>query len=313
MEMSGAALTTNQIEFAEHLATIWQPSGTAGNSSAFVHCYPITRSRYWKPWRARFATPVHHWWCRSLEEAAGNYSWPDPSPTLTFAVIAARLRDAIAQDNDEQAREASLDLFRWGGVGRRPDDNSRIWIEREAAMGTLCQSVKRAVELLQPSSSGSLRPFDGATFPMNAAMTKVYAAADPDNLIIYDGRVGAALGLLARYWLERRGDRAVPPDLAFRWGVGRSKTVRDPSSTGYRFTSLYSPSTSLLHRDAAWAAMVRKGSQILKRAVSATAFTATVGEFERALFMIGYDVGSEAGLPDPLPAVTEVQGLLAED
>lgn len=307
MEMSGADLTTNQALFAEYLARIWRTSETSGNSSAFVHCYPITDSRYWKPWRARFGAPIHHWWCRSLEEAAGNYSWPDPSPSLTFAAIAARLRDAIAQNNAGQAREASLDLFRWGGVGRRPNDNSRLWIERKAAMGTLCESVQEAVQMLQPGSLEGLRAFDGTTFLMNAAMTKVYAAADPENLVIYDGRVGAALGLLAKRWLELRGESAVPRDLAFRWGVGRGKAVRNPSSTRYKFASLYSPSTSLLHHDAAWAAMVRKGSQILKHAASLSASVATVGGLERALFMIGYDVGSESALPDPMPDATEVQ------
>ncbi|MFN3792931.1 hypothetical protein [Massilia sp.] len=79
---------------------------------------------------------------------------------------------------------------------------------------------------------------------MNSATTKVYAAADPEGkTAIYDGRVGAALGMLVRQFLERQALAEVPAELAFRWGAPQSTKqealrTRDPSNEHYVFKKL---------------------------------------------------------------------------
>jgi hypothetical protein len=132
---------------------------------------------------------------------------------------------------------------------------------------------------------------------MNAGLTKYYALAC-DNVIIYDGRVGAALCLLVRYFLEGKGDSApqdVPGELAFRWGAqnarrGRARP-RDPSSTRYKFSPLAYAS------DREWARCNVLADWVLTEArarASASWCRAEDGlrRIEAALFMIGYDVSN---------------------
>lgn len=309
--MKSAGLSANQLGFAHYLAGLWgnqeQPVALDGcvpeaGRGGMLHCYRITRSRYWKPWRARVASPVQHWWCRSLDEAAHHYSWPDSLPPNSFSCIAGRLRQALSANDEGAARQACLDIFSWGGVAQKPTDKSRVWLEFQYGQSTLCQSIKQGVHLLQPGSALSLTAFDGKGLLMNAAMTKVYAAADPGSIIIYDGRVGAALGLLVRYWLEMIGIAGVPSDLAFRWGVGRSGGKRDPSCKGYQFSSLYLPSTRTAHQDEVWATLVRKTGEILKQMRALRGDIASIGDVEKALFMIGFNIECDAP-PSPIPAV----------
>lgn len=309
--MKSTGLSANQLGFAHYLAGLWdkkeQPVDQDGcvlevGKGRILHCYRITRSRHWKPWRARVASPIQHWWCRSLAEAAHHYSWPDSLPPDSFACIAGRLRQALSTSDEDAARQACLDIFTWGGVAQKPTDKSRVWLEFQYAQRTLCQSIKEAVHLLQPGTALSLAPFDGKRLLMNAAMTKVYAAADPDNIIIYDGRVGAALGLLARYWLEMTGIGSVPNDLAFRWGAGRSEVKRDPSCRGYQFSSLYLPSTKTAHQDEVWGALVRKSGEILKQMIALRGDITSIGDVEKALFMIGFNIERDVP-PSPIPAV----------
>lgn len=319
-EMVG--LTNNQHNFAQHLAALWgelevaaesrdfpSDEGAAshsGSSSKYVakagllHGYHISQSRHWKPWRARVAGPVQHWWCRSLSEAFFHYSWPEAPQPNSFQCIAARLRQALAVKDQAAARHECLAIFKWGGVARKANDKSRVWVEDQYQKKTLCQSIMQATQLLQPGSSQALDAFDGRRLLMNAAMTKVYAAADPDNIIIYDGRVGAALGLLARYWLEMCNIADVPADLAFRWGRGQGNAKRDPSLGNYSFPELYSPSTKTHHKDAAWAGQVRLAGQLLKRVMVFNSSIASIGDVEKALFMIGFSVEPELP-PQPLP------------
>lgn len=150
--MKSAGLSTNQLGFAHYLAGLWgnqeQPVALEGlvpeaGRVGMLHCYRITRSRYWKPWRARVASPVQHWWCQSLDEAAHHYSWPDSLPPNSFSCIAGRLRQALSANDEGAARQACLDIFSWGGVAQKPTDKSRVWLEFQYGQSTLCQSIKQ--------------------------------------------------------------------------------------------------------------------------------------------------------------------------
>ncbi|MNH12692.1 hypothetical protein D3C79_722430 [compost metagenome] len=171
------------------------------------------------------------------------------------------------------------------------DGGARDWINAQVASATLCESILLAVELLQPGCRKSLEAFDGERLLMNSTMTKVYAAADPLNIIIYDGRVGAALGLLARRWLLADGKQSVPDDLAFCWGGKRDDPAdtRNPSLGRLRFSKLgYTPKQVL-----EWANLVRISNRILRQVVStlrAQGQSVRLLDLERALFMVGYNV-----------------------
>ncbi|WP_166363097.1 hypothetical protein [Pseudomonas akapageensis] len=284
-------LTPNQLAFANHLVELW-----GGAPGSFEHRYKTSKHHSWNPWKER--AQGDDWWCLTLAQAAEHYSWPEKLAPEDFASIASRLRQALAANDHIAAQTACEDVFNWGGVARREDDASLMWVKAQAAAKTLCRSILTAVELLRPECTASLKAFDGKNLLMNSAMTKIYAAADPDNIIIYDGRVGAALGLLARLWLSENGLRVVPADLAFRWGpntkTANNKTeTRDPSRDKFEFVSLYKASTLAANQTEYWAGLVRITNRILQEVRSVLAAqgrVVTLLKLERALFMIGYDV-----------------------
>jgi hypothetical protein len=164
---------------------------------------------------------------------------------------------------------------------------------RCVAAGALVASLCHAAQLLHPASTSSLAAFDGRQLLMNSAMTKVYAAVDTQSVVMYDGRVGAALGLLARLFLHSAQQSAVPQDLAFLWGQAQGAgkaNLRNPSAGPYNFKSLYASSvTNQVRADV---------SRLTNRILAATSglilqqgrCTVTVHDLEKALFMIGYRV-----------------------
>ncbi|OIN47023.1 hypothetical protein BLL37_08640 [Pseudomonas azotoformans] len=297
---SAGNLSPAQHAFADYLAKLW--SGAPG---AFEHRYPITRSWVWKPWRQHHQRQSKDWWCLSLAEAAKHYSWPEKKAPDDFASIAARLREALVKNQCVAARTACLEIFKWGGVGNRPGNASVRWVQTQAARGTLCRSILHAITLLDPTNNESLAVFDGTNLLMNSAMTKIYAAAAPEGIIIYDGRVGAALGLLVRKWLDATEECMVPPDLAFRWGP-RQKTAnntvetRDPSRGNFKFDDLYKKSRAgQPHQSEVWAELVRTTSRILCeviRILTVQGQGTTLLSLERALFMVGFDVRQSSRL-----------------
>lgn len=302
----GMSLTGNQKAFAQYLADLWGkpealgemcdlfPVGDA-SEAGLLHSFRISKHQSWKPWKGRIASVVHHWWCHSLQEAFLHYSWPDSPKPNSFQCIAARLRQALAVHDQETARNACLAIFRWGGVRGR---KSLAWVEDQYQQKTLCQSIIQAVQLLQPGSAQGLAAFDGKRLLMNSAMTKVYAAADPDHIIIYDGRVGAALGLLARYSLMRAGVTSVPADLSFRWGAGQGDTTnRDPSLGAFKFSKLNAAQCQL------WAGQVLLAGELLQQVMAFNPSIGSIAELEKALFMIGYNVDPVMP-PLPLPQIS---------
>ncbi|EIU4992585.1 hypothetical protein MMK62_004197 [Pseudomonas aeruginosa] len=300
------SLTGNQKAFARYLADLWGrpealgemrglfPVGDA-SEAGLLHSFRISKHQSWKPWKGRIASAVHHWWCHSLQEAFLHYSWPDSPKPNSFQCIAARLRQALAVHDQATARDACLAIFRWGGVRGR---KSLAWVEDQYQQKTLCQSIMQAVQLLQPGSAQGLAAFDGKKLLMNSAMTKVYAAADPDHIIIYDGRVGAALGLLARHSLMRAGVPSVPADLSFRWGAGQGDaTNRDPSLGAFKFRKLNAAQCQL------WAGQVLLAGELLQQVMAYNPSIGSIAELEKALFMIGYNVDTDLP-PLPLPRVS---------
>lgn len=284
-------LTPNQLAFANHLGALW-----TGEPGSFEHRYQTSKHHSWKSWKQ--LAKGSDWWCLTLPQAVEHYSWPEKLAPDDFASIATRLRRALSTNDHMAAQTACLEIFNWGGVARKEDDASLVWVKAQAAANTLCSAILAAVERLRPGCNASLKAFDGKNLLMNSAMTKIYAAADPDNIIIYDGRVGAALGLLARCWLVKNGQCGVPSDLAFRWGpntkTASNKTeTRDPSRDGFEFVSLYKPSTLATNQTECWADLVRTTNRILQKVVLVLAAQGRVVnllDLERALFMIGYDV-----------------------
>lgn len=274
------ALHEIETAFVNYLASAWQGD--------FRHEYQVTNRPVWNAWRANAGQrDAAFWTCKSLEEADCRYSWRPEEEAGSFEVLAGDLQRALKADNEENLRSVCLKIFRWGGVAARRDDRSRMWVE-QIDRGPLDQRLNGAVEALLDEND-TLARFDGEGVLMNSAMTKIYAACRPDQLMIYDGRVGAALGLIARRFLENEKYRGpVPTELAFAWGAARTPAVnRNPSTEQYVFPRLFGPRADKRH---AW--QMRQASRLLRETVKQINQSAvTLRNLERALFMIGYDVG----------------------
>ncbi|QYY33777.1 hypothetical protein K2O51_33570 (plasmid) [Cupriavidus pinatubonensis] len=128
---------------------------------------------------------------------------------------------------------------------------------------------------------------------MNAGFTKVYSLL-LRGIIIYDGRVGAALCWLVRRFLVSIGHPGhVPDELAFLWSAGRGRQNRNPNGNGFTFDKL-----SVDGR--AWAQANVRASWILEKARITSGATWCSGadelrKVECSLFMLGYRLPIEGG------------------
>lgn len=273
--------------FSSYLADRW-----AGD---FQHSFPLSikpRHPVWADWRKMALSESDcKWHCKNLREASERYSWPEAKIGLSIDNVRKQLLHSISVGSAEDVRVACKDIFKWGGVARNSSDASLLWIERTGS--NLPQQITNAVGYLKERKS-DLIVFDGKELLMNSAMTKIYWAADPDStLAIYDGRVGAALGLLAREFLKSRGITTVPDQFKFRWGSSRDKNMlgqfdkRNPSEGTHTFPCLF----GVMQKDFHHALMMRESSFLLQN-VSKKLMNVSVHSLEKALFMIGYDVRS---------------------
>ena len=274
-------------QFAGFIAARW--------TSGFPHSYPITKHPAWNRWRARHGGVNAPWSCNSLSQAAEFWCWTYNPKEPSFSALAQALQGAIATGDEALAEQVCWRIYRWGGVARKPNDHSAVWLRQAAQEARLTGALRDAVTLLSPGCTKALDRFNAEDLPMTSATTKLYAAAaSGGEVAIYDGRVGAALGLLARQFLESRQIAGVPDALCFMWGSPqaaeqKAARTRDPSDASYRFLEL--PNGPGSHR--VRAALSRRTNLLVREVVellAAQGITATPLELERSLFMVGYCV-----------------------
>lgn len=274
-------------EFADFVAERW----VAG----YQHAYPVTRHRVWNNWRALHDARDLPWSCDSLAQAAQRWCWATSDDELSFNDLAARLQQAIATGDETLAEQLCYDIYRWGGVALKPTDPSRAWVRKASQGGNLTESLRDAVSLLSPASTQALDRFNKDDLLMTSATTKLFAGAAAEGRVaIYDGRVGAGLGLLARQFLEARQIDVVPDVLHFLWGPPRTPAqaaarTRDPSTARHTFLQL--PNGARSHQVRAG---LSRRTNVLFQAITdrlaQRSTPVTFLELERAFFMIGYCV-----------------------
>lgn len=246
--------------------------------------------------------------------------------------VCAEIKNAIdgedEPDRRQRAEDASHEVMKWGfGEGRPPYDANMDWARLQ---GEALPDVLRKGRVSLSGDNPDLGVFgvqaDNSirTPKMNAGWTKYYALALPRH-IIYDGRVGAALGFLVRRYLERLPlevqPTCVPEKLRFLWagGEGNAK-LRDPSAGRYVFDQLsYTPQESIT-----WARVNVQANWILSEACEKASADWCSGpdglrRLEAALFMLGYDLsradgvesdsGDEASAPVPVVETASIKGM----
>ena len=127
---------------------------------------------------------------------------------------------------------------------------------------------------------------DGVNLIMNSTMTKIVSLADPEQkLVIYDGRVGGALGFFVARFTEEREIHQYDVADQLLFAVDR-EAKRAPETNRIHFPALFGKA-----RDRCHASMVLWASQLIWQV--AKECQASPREIEAALFMWGYNVAEE--------------------
>lgn len=273
-------MSNQNIEgFCRYIADRWDRD--------FTHSYRITRHHAWNHWRKNYEPSTkNQWYCNSISQADAHYSWTGTHAAAEFVNLSSELQSAVDKKDEAAAHESCVEILKWGGVWKGGKTASVDWLKRAYEKRILCARLREAHNLLV-NIDRDLEAFDGSQLLMNSSMTKIYAALDPSRLVIYDGRVGAALGLLAKDYLRSINYRgAVPGELRFHWGASRGAQVRNPSDEEFCFPALFGYRKDKLHAE-----MMRHTSNILRRVTTMIAppSSCNPARLERALFMIGYD------------------------
>ncbi|MCA8070027.1 hypothetical protein [Burkholderia vietnamiensis] len=259
-------------------------------------------------------SPVYVVRAESLERLFDMYWWNRKDfegNMIALNAVSARIKEAIEGENSSRAyalaEAACHEVMKWGfGERRRAYEANMSWAKQQGR--ALPQVLRMGREALS-GDNPDIEAFGGdeSRHPhsprMNAGWTKYYALALP-NHIIYDGRVGAALGYLVQRYLTTLSRAAgVPEKLGFLWanGVG-SGTLRDPSADGHQFGKLYGGR----YGSKSWAQVNVWANWILSDARDKARAEWCAGpdglrRLEAALFMLGYDFTRARG------ALTEEQ------
>ena len=241
------------------------------------------------------------WECDSIYSAYENYKWaftcksPLSSDSLTgetfeeckflLTNLSNGLRESIAQNDTILCQKYCIAILDWGGV---LNGNKNKVFELGDNITTYFSDCKERLNANVFNLNGNYRDII-----MTAGFTKIYSLLI-DDFIIYDGRVGAALGLLVRKYCEEKALRAIPPELLFAYGNSKGDNYgiqnrRNPSQGIFKFPLLIANKRHTENNIRAnW--MLK---EILSKSFSKfnTIEPQTrLRAFESALFMIGYDV-----------------------
>lgn len=246
------------------------------------------------------------WECDSVYSAFDKYSWDftfyssmtnkrisgstfHDTRSVTNA-ISQHLIEGLKNEDNATCRNCCLDILKWGGVENTND------VKITEMDNSLCKFLISVDKWLRSDRSSDA--YYSGKIHINSGFTKIYSLYVED-FIMYDGRVGAALGLLVRMYCEEKNLTYIPKSLIFAWGRGKeghyvssSQNRRNPSSDKFVFPELsYSPQKHLeCNIRANWLlkeTILRTKSKFnqLPPLVQATALQA-------ALFMIGYSVNN---------------------
>ena len=238
----------------------------------------------------------NRWRCHGLRDAFLHYQWNGEAWAGTKRALDAfrcELREAVQTEDVNRVVTVCEHILRWGGVAPH---NVPYLHQRQPVLVRELQHVRDLLSRNCTPSKRDLRrePDNPATeCRMNAGFVKIYSLLC-DDCVIYDGRVGAALGLLTRQFCEVTGRTVVPAMLAFAFGTPKeapnttNAKVRDPSHGTLRF--------SRLRPDARFhTVQVMRANWFVRRALERNPHAFSAGEagfheLAAGLFMVGYDL-----------------------
>jgi hypothetical protein len=239
------------------------------------------------------------WNCNSIYNAYERYNWRfqcfipsigevvrgtsyDESEKVLFQ-LQKDLRNTLTTENEEEFENNCLAILQWGGV--LPNNKQRI-LSTTNILNYFESNIQKLKNPLLDTTD------DLSSIHMNSGYTKIYSLLI-DNFIIYDGRVGAAIGLLVREYLEQEKLDISPKTLDFAYGNPKLSnsnkkdiSKRNPSNSRFTFKALSNNSKRHLENNI-------RANWLLEKVAKESKFDELnnpLRSLETALFMIGYDI-----------------------
>jgi hypothetical protein len=232
-----------------------------------------------------------NWSASGLGDAQSKYNWNGRSVFENKAELdkfAGELQSSIRRNSNKDVCDISRGVMRWGGVdNKHRQKRTFAWIELNS--DEIVKKLTESVSSIKEEST-SLNAFDGSNLIMNSTMTKIVSLADPEQrIVIYDGRVGSALGFFVARFAEERDleQHDIVDQLLF---AVDPQPKRNPSTRRIRFPRLFGKD-----RDRCHATMVRWATRVIGQV--AKDCDVDPRKIEAGLFMWDYDVSAE---PPPL-------------
>lgn len=236
----------------------------------------------------------------TLLEVVEAYRWRGEGFSAVNVKVASmrrEMRAALARcesmEDRAERRLAELELLfvsnkalSWGRVY----EGAFPFLIHQAETGVLSQNLRMAAALIDGSCE-AVDAFDGRPYRSDCAMTKIYAMMNR-RTVAYDDRLGAALGLLCRMYLERERRHSLPEQLVFMVG-DRGDPRQDPSRNGFVFRDKQSGSEhARWNIRANWIIDCIAGDATVA-GVLGRHHRDRIRRIEAALFMLGDDVGDQ--------------------
>jgi len=165
----------------------------------------------------------------NLFSAYEKYDWVWK---YTIEELSYFLMKSITESDESACKNACYMIFEWGGVTNKGNKKRITNLSPNACAYLLAVQKRLAMDLPSHEYFSSEIQIN-----MTSGFSKIYSACVKD-FMIYDSRVGAALGLLVRTFCIQNNLPNIPCELQFAWINGRGKQIRNPNYGGYEFPKL---------------------------------------------------------------------------
>jgi len=216
----------------------------------------------------------------NLFSAYEKYDW---EWDYTIEELSNILMKSILESDEKSCEDTCHMILEWGGVKNK--GNKKRIAELRPNICAYLRVVQKRLAMDLPSHK-----YYSSEIHMTSGFSKIYSAC-VDEYMIYDSRVGAALGLLIRTFCIHNHLPNIPCELKFVWTNGRGEQVRNPNCDRYEF-----PKLRLYKEDEYFENNIRANwliSAIANRTKSKFSNLEShsrLRALEQALFMIGYDI-----------------------
>lgn len=239
-------------------------------SNSFTHSYTENRNNIYFEFT-------------SIYDAYKKYSWKNKNyhETNIFLIQSQEnLNNAIKKGDILALKNTCIEIFKWGGVS-----NKNIF--KIESIPNLLQYFLKVKQNLNPEI------FDTAHYDeiiINSGFSKIYSVLI-SNYVIYDSRVGAALCLMVRKYLEENNIDIIPETLSLNFETGRLGALRNPNTARHNFKKISR------HNHKSYILSNMKANWLFKGILDNTksdfnkvSKSNQLRSLEAALFMIGYKV-----------------------